>query len=80
MGLYTALIHAYWQAVMTSFCKDIMGSHGFSIIPPQGLHIVLPPNPRLLVPIKSVIVYARKQKTSSIFEWQEEQHSEYPMS
>ena len=69
MGLCTAFMYAYWQAVMTSFYEDIMGSRGFLLIPPQGLHVVLSPNLRLLVPTRSMVTYARKQNMSVIFEW-----------
>ena len=30
-------MHGYWQAVMTSFEQELMGSHGFSLTPPDGL-------------------------------------------
>ena len=49
-----------------------MGSHGFSLIPPDGFSMVVLVNPRLLLPFKSVLAYARKQNRSAIFEWVEE--------
>ena len=49
-----------------------MGSWGFSLIPPDGLSAVISANPRLLLPSKSVLAYARKQNRSAIFEWVEE--------
>ena len=55
---------------MTSFEKELLGSHGFSLIPPNGLHAIISANLRLLQPTKSVVAYARKQIWSAIFEWQ----------
>ena len=49
-----------------------MGSWGFSLIPPDGLSAVISANPRLLLPSKSVLAYARKQNRSAIFEWVKE--------
>ena len=49
-----------------------MGSHGFSLIPPNRLSMVVSANPRLFLPSKSVLAYARKQNRSVIFEWSEE--------
>ena len=57
---------------MTSFEQELMGSRGFSLIPPDGLNAVISANPRLLLPSKSVLAYARKQSQSTIFEWVEE--------
>ena len=57
---------------MTSFEQELMGSHGFSLIPPDGLSAVILANPWLLLPFKSVLAYARKQNWSTIFEWVEE--------
>ena len=54
---------------MTSFEKELLGSHGFSLIPPNGLHAIISANLRLLQPTKSVVAYARKQIWSAIFEW-----------
>ena len=71
-GLCTPAMHGYWQAVMTSFKKELMGSRGFSLIPPDGLSAIISANPQLLLPSKSVLAYARKQSQSAIFEWDEE--------
>ena len=49
-----------------------MGSRGFSLIPLDGLSAVISINPRLLLPSKFVLAYARKQSRSAIFEWVEE--------
>ena len=57
---------------MTSFEQELMHSRGFSLIPPNGLNAVILANPRLLLPSKSVLAYARKQSRSTIFEWVEE--------
>ena len=57
---------------MTSFEKEFMGSHGFSLVPPNRLGAIISANPRLLLPSKSVLEYARKQSRSVIFEWDEE--------
>ena len=57
---------------MTSFEKELMGSRGFSLVPPDGLSTIISVNPRLLLPSKSVLAYARKQNRSTIFEWDEE--------
>ncbi|KAK9988301.1 hypothetical protein SO802_028540 [Lithocarpus litseifolius] len=68
-SLYTIAMHRYWQAVITSFEKELLGSHGFSLIPPNGLHaIFFFANPRLLLPTKFVVAYTRKQSLSAIFE------------
>ena len=76
-GLYTPTMHGYWQAVMTSFEQKLVGSHGFSLIPPDGLSMVVSANPRLLLPSKSVLEYTRKQNPSAIFEWDEEKKGWY---
>ena len=76
-GLYTPPMHGYWQAMMTSFAKELVGSRGFSLIPPNGLSVVISANPRLLLPSKSVLAYARKQSRSAIFEWDEEKKGWY---
>jgi len=61
-----------------------LGSHEFSLIPLDGLSVVISPNPRLLVPTKSVVAYAKKQSWSVIFEWVERERgwfwyaSDYP--
>ena len=57
---------------MTSFKQELMGSRGFFLIPPNGLSTVISTNPRLFLPSKFVLVYARKQSQSAIFEWVEE--------
>ena len=54
---------------MATFVDELAGSHGFSFIPPEGLGMVVSINPRLLLPSKSVLAYARKQSRSAIFEW-----------
>ena len=59
-GLCIADMHGYWQAVMTSFEKELLGSREFSLIPPNGLHAIISANPQLLPPTKSMVVYARK--------------------
>ena len=85
-GICTPTMHKYWQAVMTTFEQELMGSHGFSLIPPNGLSTVILTNPRLLLPSKSVLAYARKQSWSAIFEWVEKDRewlwhaSDYPIS
>ena len=59
-GICTLAMHGYWQAVMTSFEQELLGSCGFSLIPPDGLGMVISANPRLLLPSKSVLAYVRK--------------------
>jgi len=59
-GICTATMHGYWQAVMTSFKKELLGSCGFSLIPYNELGAVISANPRLLLPSKFVLAYARK--------------------
>ena len=59
-GLYTPTMHGYWQAVMTSFEQELVGSRDFSLIPPDGLGMVISANPQLLLSFKSVLAYARK--------------------
>ena len=61
-------MHGYWQAVMKLFEQELAGSRGFSLIPFEGLSMVVSPNPWLLLPSKSVLAYARKQNQSAIFE------------
>ena len=53
---------------MTSFEQKLLGSRGFSLIPPNGLHAVISTNPRLFLPTKSMVAYARKQSWFTIFE------------
>ena len=65
-------MHGYWHAVIDSFVAELAGSRGFSLIPPEGLSMVVSVNPRLLLPSKSVVAYARKQSRSVIFEWDAE--------
>ena len=67
-GLCTLAMHGYWQVVMTSFEQELVGSHGFSLIPPDGLNMVISANPRLLLSSKSVLACTRKQNSSAIFE------------
>ena len=59
-GLCTPPMHGYWQAVMTTFVDELVGSCGFSFIPPDGLGMVTSVNPHLLLPSKSVLAYARR--------------------
>ncbi|KAK9998072.1 hypothetical protein SO802_017675 [Lithocarpus litseifolius] len=69
---------------MTSFERELLGSHGFSLIPPDGLGAIIFSNPQLLLPSKFVLAYARKQTRSAIFKWVEEKRgwlwnaSDYP--
>ena len=65
-------MHGYWQAVMTSFEQELLGSCGFSLIPPDGLGMVISASPRLLLPSKSMLAYIKKQGRSAILEWDEE--------
>ena len=58
---------------MTSFENELLGSCEFSLIPPDGLGAIISANPRLLLPSKSMLAYARKQSRSAIFEWVEEE-------
>ena len=59
-GVCTFPMHGYWHAVMDSFVAELTGSRGFSLIPPEGLGMVVSVNPCLLLPSKSVLAYARK--------------------
>ena len=68
-GVCTFPMHNYWHAVMDTFVAELVGSRGFSLIPPKGLGMVVSVNPRLLLPSKSVVAYARKQSRSAILEW-----------
>ena len=69
---------------MTSFEQELMGSHGFSLVPPNGLSTIISANPRLLLPSKSMLGYARKHIQSAIFQWDEKKRgwhwhaSDYP--
>ena len=54
---------------MTSFEKKLIGSRGFSLIPHNGLSAIILSNPRLPLPSKFVLAYAKKQNRSAIFEW-----------
>ena len=71
---------------MTSFEKELIGSRGFSLVPPDGLSAIISVNPRLLLPSKSVLAYVRKQNRSGIIEWDEEKRGwhwhvgDYPSS
>ena len=67
----------YWDLVMTTFVNELVGSRGFSLIPPDGLGMVVSVNPRLLLPSKSVLVYAQKQNRLAIFEWDAEKKGWY---
>jgi len=62
---------------MTSFEKELVDSCGFSLIPLDGLSMVISVNSRLLLPSKFVLAYARKQNRSAIFEWDEEKEGWY---
>ena len=46
--------------MMATFVAELAGSRDFSLIPPKGLGMVVSVNPRLLLPSKSVLAYARK--------------------
>ena len=59
-GVCTFPMHGYWHAVMTTFVAKLAGSRDFSLISPEGLGMVVSVNPRLLLPSKSVLAYARK--------------------
>jgi len=76
-GLCTPAMHGYWQIVMTSFEKELIGSHGFSLVLLDGLSAIILVNSRLLLLSKSVLAYARKQNRSGIFEWDEEKRGWY---
>ena len=76
-GLCTLPMHGYWHAVLTTFVDELTGSRGFSLIPPDGLGMVVSVNPRLLLPSKFVLTYARKQNRSAIFEWDAEKKGWY---
>ena len=76
-GLCTPPMHGYWQAVMTSFEKKLVSSRNFSLIPPNGIGMVVLANPRLLLPFKSVLAYTRKQSPFATFEWDEEKKGWY---
>ena len=54
-----------------------MGGHGFSLIPPKGLHATISVNSWLLLPTKSVVAYARKQSRLTKFKWQERENGWY---
>ena len=54
-GLCTTTMHGYWQVVMTSFGRELLGGRGFSLIPLEGLHAIISANPQLLLPTKSVV-------------------------
>ena len=70
-------MHDFWHAVMTTFVDELVGSRGFSLIPPDGLGMVISVNPRLLLPSKFVLAYARRQNRSAIFEWDAEKKGWY---
>lgn len=71
-GIFIVAMDGYWQAVMTSFKQELLGSCEFSLIPPDRLHAVISANPRLLLPTKSMVAYAKKQSQLTIFEWDAE--------
>ena len=62
---------------MTLFEQELVGSRDFSLIPLEGLGMVVSPNPRLLLPSKSMLAYAKKQNRSAIFEWDKEEKGWY---
>ena len=66
-GLYTPPMHGYLQAVMTTFENKLMGSRDFFLILSDRLSMVISVNPRLLLPSKSVVAYAKRQNRSAIF-------------
>ena len=74
-GLCTFAMHGYWQAVMTSFEKKLIGSRGFSLIPSDGLSAIILVNPQLLLSSKSVLAYAREPNWCAIFEWDKEKRA-----
>ena len=76
-GLCTPPMHGYWHVGMTTFMDELAGSRDLSLIPLDGLGMVIPVNPRLLLPSKSVLFYARKQNRSAIFEWDAEKKGWY---
>lgn len=43
-GICTLAMHGYWQVVMASFEQELMGSRGFSLIPPDGHSAVISAN------------------------------------
>ena len=51
---------------MTSFGQELLGGHGFSLIPLEGLHVIISTNFRLLLPTKFVVAYARKQMEKKV--------------
>ena len=67
----------FWDTVMTTFVNELAGSRGFSLIPPDGLGMVVSVNPRLLPPSKSILAYAKRQNWSAIFEWDVEKKGWY---
>ena len=70
-------MHDYWHAMMTTFVDELVGSRGISLIPPDGLGMVISVNPHLLLPSKSVLAYARRQNRLAIFEWDAEKEGWY---
>ena len=70
-------MHGYWQAVMISFDQQLLGGYEISLIPPEGLLAIISASPRLLLPTKSMVAYARKQSRSAIFEWQAKEKGWY---
>ena len=45
---------------MTSFEQELICSRGFSLIPPDGLSVVISTNPQVLLPSKFVLAYTKK--------------------
>ena len=62
---------------MTTFENELVRSRGFSLIPFDGLSMVISINPCLLLPSKSALAYARKQNRLAIFEWDEKKEKWY---
>ena len=58
---------------MTSFEQELLDSHGFSLILPDGLSAIISANPQFLIPTKSMVAYTKKQSQSAIFKWVEEE-------
>lgn len=76
-GSLTTAMHGYWQVVMTYFEQELLGNRVFSLIPNNGFRTIISANPRLLLPTKSTVAYARKKSWSTIFEWQAKENGWY---
>ena len=61
-GICTAAMHGYWQTMMILFEQELLGSHGFSLIPPDRLY---------------VIIFATRSYFFPLFEWQEKERGWY---